>query len=272
MPRQSDHAGAARPARDLRSRPFPAVALRTPEEQRQSLETIREWAEQEAVDAIEWYLRDKRLKRIGSRLIRGLTIVLAIAGTAVPLGGAAAGGPVQSWGYVLLVLAAGCKGFDYFFGLSAGWMRDITAAQSLRGALNTFQLAWTTELLGGARAHGGAPAGSDAPDAAAAPVASGGSDGSDGSPADPSAPLDPETVQRRMRLISGLIAAVHGQLESETAEWLADFASSEQRLREQTALPAAPAPAVPSAPSGPPAQSGPPAPSSPSAPSAPSAS
>ncbi|MEU1705516.1 SLATT domain-containing protein [Streptomyces sp. NPDC005706] len=122
--------------RDLRGRAFPELTFGTPHERLESVRSLRVWAEQEAEDAIEWYLRDKRLKRLGSRLVRALMIVLAATGTVIPLAGTATGADIQSWGYVFLAAAAGCKGFDYFFGLSTAWMRDITAAQALRGELN----------------------------------------------------------------------------------------------------------------------------------------
>ena len=204
--------GGGRPRRDLPSRPFPAIALDTPREQQQALAAIREWAELLAEDAIAWYLRDKRLKRLGSRYIRGLTILLAVAGTAVPLAGAAAGAPWQSWGYVLLALAAGCKGFDYFFGLSTSWMRDITAAQELRSKLNEFRLEWTMELLRSASQSAASGEGA----------------------------LEPDAVGRRMTLISGLVSAVHHQMVAETAEWVAQFRSSNQHLQEQGPLPSSP--------------------------------
>ncbi|WP_394429005.1 SLATT domain-containing protein [Streptomyces sp. SGAir0957] len=208
-PRDRSGDGRAGPKRDLRSRPFPVVAGGTPQARREALLAIRAWAEQEAEDAVDWYLRDRRLKRRGSRLIRGLTILLAIAGTAVPLAGSLDQGPPQALGYVLLALAAGCKGFDHFFGLSAAWMRDMAAAQALRTKLSEFRLAWSREEL------------------RAGPAADG---------------ITAEDLEHRMDLITALVAAVHSQVEGETAGWLTEFAASEQQLRDQTAVPG-PAPA-----------------------------
>ncbi|MFJ9038399.1 SLATT domain-containing protein [Streptomyces sp. NPDC102406] len=202
--------GRARPERDLRSRPFPAVAGGTPRARRDALLAIRAWAEQEAENTVDWYLRDRRRKRQGSRFIRGLTILLAIAGTAVPLAGSLQGGPPQALGYVLLALAAGCKGFDHFFGLSAAWMRDMAAAQALRTKLSEFRLAWSREELRDGSAEG----------------------------------ITPEQLEQRMDLIGALVAAVHREVEGETAHWLTEFAASEQQLRAQTTAPG-PAPGPP---------------------------
>ncbi len=79
------------PRRDLELRPFPAVSAHDPQAQRQALADLRAWAEQGAEDAMAWYLRDKSRKRTASRLLQGLAIGFAVAGTAVPLGTAATG-------------------------------------------------------------------------------------------------------------------------------------------------------------------------------------
>ncbi|MBL1103677.1 SLATT domain-containing protein [Streptomyces sp. 5-8] len=200
-PRPRD--GKAR-KRDLRGRAFPVLVARTPAERLEAVEALRAWAEQEAEDAIEWYLADKRLKRLGSRYVRGLMILLATTGTVVPLAGAALDTQIQGWGYVFLAAAAGCKGFDHFFGLSTAWMRDITAAQALRGELNEFRLAWTAELL---REATGEP--------------------------------EQAVIERRMLLVGGLVARIRARLESETSDWTHEFRAGLQQLQEQTvALPA----------------------------------
>ncbi|MEO3765878.1 SLATT domain-containing protein [Streptomyces sp. B8F3] len=191
--------------RDLRGRPFPGVALEEAGGQAEILRELRTWAEHEAEDAIEWYLNDKRLKRRGSRVISALTILLAVAGTLIPLASVISGGPPQGWGYVLLALAAGCKGFDHFFGLSSGWMRDITAAQALRAELNDFRMAWAADQL-----RTTAPA---------------------------SGPLDPAALERRLALLTSLVEAVRRQVESETAEWLSEFRATAQQLQDNAGPP-----------------------------------
>ncbi|WP_407564759.1 SLATT domain-containing protein [Streptomyces sp. 184] len=191
--------------RDLRGRPFPGAALEATGGQREILRELRAWAEREAEDAIEWYLNDKRLKRRGSRVISALTILLAVAGTLIPLASVVSGGPPQGWGYVLLALAAGCKGFDHFFGLSSGWMRDITAAHALRAELNDFRMAWAAEQLRAAEPASGT--------------------------------LDPAALERRLALLTSLVEAVRRQVESETAEWLSEFRATAQQLQDHAGPP-----------------------------------
>ncbi|WP_329137990.1 SLATT domain-containing protein [Streptomyces sp. NBC_01476] len=185
-------------------RPFPEISAGDPAAQREALARLRAWAELSAEDAMDWYLRDKKRKRTGSRVLQGLAIAFAVAGTAVPLGTAAAGGSGQGWGYVLLAVAAGCKGFDHFFGLSSTWMRDIGAAHALRGELNAVRLEWATDVLRagpvGARSHG---------------------------------PLEPAEVERQLALIGRLVAAVRNEIESETASWQAEFSARTRQLQEQ---------------------------------------
>ncbi|WP_250401038.1 SLATT domain-containing protein [Streptomyces cellostaticus] len=190
--------------RDLRGRAFPALTTGTPHERLGSVESLRVWAEQEAEDAIEWYLRDKRRKRRGSRLVRVLMIVLATTGTVIPLAGAATGTDIQSWGYVFLAVAAGCKGFDHFFGLSTAWMRDMTAAQALRGELSAFRLAWSAELL-----------------------------------RDPTGVPEQTLVERRLLLIGDLAGKLRTHLQSETGDWTAEFRAGLQHFQDPAAgLPA----------------------------------
>ena len=193
---------------DLAVRPFPVVIAGTPAEHRAALAELRAWAEQQAEDAIDWYLMDKRRKRVGSRWLQGLAIAFAVAGTAVPLGTAAGGGSGQGWGYVLLAVAAGCKGFDHFFGLSSTWMRDMAVVQTLRGELDAVRLEWAADVLrAGPR---------EAP---------------------PAEPLDAAEVERQLALIERLVTAVRGQIETETADWQAEFSSRTRQLHEQGALP-----------------------------------
>src|SRR5690242_19760300 len=99
--------------------PAPMVGL-TVEDWRNpavALDRLRTWAEHEAETAITWYLKDKNVKRVGSRALRALAIVLAAAGGVAPLLAAGAA-RTTNWGYVLLALAAACVAFDHFFGLS----------------------------------------------------------------------------------------------------------------------------------------------------------
>ena len=106
--------------RDLGAGPFPTVAKEQWHDIESALAKLYRYAEGRAIEATDWYLQDKRGKRIWSRGLRLLAILLVTAGALQPLLDAAAPGPSRTaWGYVLLALAAACIGFDRFFGLSS---------------------------------------------------------------------------------------------------------------------------------------------------------
>jgi hypothetical protein len=159
-----------------------------------ALDTLRQWAEREAADAIRWYLRDKATKRLAARILRALAIVLAVAGAVAPL--LTAGTRVNgNWGYVLLGLAAGCLAFDHFFGLSSGWLRDMATAQALQRRLVAFRFAWV-----GANAEQALSSTYDA------------------------------NVKLRLGLIEDFVADLAGLVSAETGEWLAEFQSKVAKL------------------------------------------
>jgi hypothetical protein len=157
-------------------------------------------AEDRAIDAVDWYLQDKRGKRIWSRGLRLLVIALVTAGGLQPLLDAAVPGPSRTaWGYVLLALAAACIGFDRFFGLSSGWMRSMTCAQSLERRLEQLQYDWAAECARSA-----------------------------------SRTVDPKQVQNRLALLRVFADDVAALMQQETAEWVLEFQSNLLRLETST--------------------------------------
>ncbi len=54
-------------------------------DRRDLVRELKEWAEREAVQTIDWYFRDKATKRGASRLLRGVAILLAVVGGILPL-------------------------------------------------------------------------------------------------------------------------------------------------------------------------------------------
>lgn len=194
-----DATNTARRRHDLRS---PAMMVPSVEDWRDpaaTLEKLRLGVEGNTAEAIDWYLRDKRLKRIGSRLLRALAILLAIAGGVAPLL-AATSNRNGGWGYIMLALAAGCVAFDHFFGLSSGWMRDITTARALERALGKFRFAWTT-------------VNADAALGAATPAAE---------------------VKARLALIEQHAIDVADLVDGETNEWLTEFRTNISNFATQT--------------------------------------
>src|SRR5215213_4091278 len=177
---------------DLRPAPFPTAGLEQWQDTEAALTQLYRYAEVRAIEAVDWYLADKRGKRSWSRGLRLLAIVLVTAGALQPLLDAAAPGPSRTaWGYVLLAVAAACIGFDRFFGLSSGWMRSMTCAQ----ALEQLQYDWAAECARSAART-----------------------------------VDPKQVQNRLALLRVFSDAMGALLQQETAEWVLGFQSSLLRL------------------------------------------
>jgi hypothetical protein len=191
---------------DLLVRTFPEVRAITLADRARVVDEVRDWAEGQAGDAIDWYLRDKNMMRVWSRLLRGLTVVLFFAGGIAPLVNVARGGDAGGWGYVLLAAAAGCAAFDHFFGVSSAWMRDMTAIQAIQRRLTDFRMVWAARLL--------------RPPAPGAMVE-----------------VDDAELAGRLELIGALVADVTVLVEAETTEWLAEFRSNMVNLYGQVGLP-----------------------------------
>jgi SMODS and SLOG-associating 2TM effector domain 2 len=185
--------------RDLRVGPFPTAAMEQWQDTEAALAQLYRYAEGRAIDAIDWYLADKRGRRIWSRGLRLLVIVLVTAGGLQPLLDAAAPGPGRTaWGYVLLALAAACIGLDRFFGISSGWMRSMTTAQALERRLEQLQYDWAAECARSA-----------------------------------SRTVDPKQVQNRLALLRTFSDDVAAQMQQETAEWVLEFQSNLLRLERE---------------------------------------
>ena len=116
---------------------------------------IYQYVEGEATSAIDWYMRKTRGKRLGSRWIRLLAIVLGGIAGLLPL--IASVWPTNWWrlavpiedfnlmsslliGMVALLLA-----LDSFGDFSRGWMRYILTAFEIRASLQEFRLNWAAE-------------------------------------------------------------------------------------------------------------------------------
>jgi hypothetical protein len=169
-----------------------------------SLETLYRDVESRVIEAIDWYLKDKRGQARWSRSLRALAILLASAGGLIPLV-VSDGNPIDSrWGYVLLAMAASCVALDRLFGFSSAWMRYLTASMALQRLLTQLQFEWTALT--------------------AAPTAS-------GSTAD--------STRHVLGRLQAYSLAVRDLVAEETAEWTTEFRTNlsqlERNIRTSTA-------------------------------------
>ncbi|WP_035799463.1 SLATT domain-containing protein [Kitasatospora mediocidica] len=136
---------ATRRRADLSARQFPLGDWGEPAER---LEELYRWSEERAVEAIDWYRRDRIWKRRLARLLRFGAVGFGMAGVTLPLVSlTGVWDRADGWGYVGLALAAGCLAADRAFGLSSGWMRDVSTAQALQRRLEAFQFDWASECV-----------------------------------------------------------------------------------------------------------------------------
>ncbi|WP_327156091.1 SLATT domain-containing protein [Streptomyces tubercidicus] len=131
--------------RDLAGRVFPLGDWGEPADR---LDALYLWTEEGALRAADWYLHDRLAKRRGARALRLGAAAGVTVGGALPLldlAGVWRGG--ASWGCLSLLLAAVCVGGDRYFGVTAGWMRDLATAQAIHRRLETLQFDWATESV-----------------------------------------------------------------------------------------------------------------------------
>ncbi|MFI1160527.1 SLATT domain-containing protein [Streptomyces sioyaensis] len=143
--------------RDLAGRVFPLGDWGEPADR---LDALYLWTEEGALRAADWYLHDRLGKRRGARVLRLGAAAGVTVGGALPLldlAGVWAGG--ASWGCLSLLLAAVCVGGDRYFGVTAGWMRDLATAQAIHRRLEALQFDWAAvsvrEVLGPAEGTAG---------------------------------------------------------------------------------------------------------------------
>ncbi|MGW7469758.1 SLATT domain-containing protein [Streptomyces xantholiticus] len=137
--------GGEAPPSDLTGRRFPLGDWGEPAAR---LDELYRWVEADALRTADWYLSDRVRKRRAARLLRLGTAVGGVAGAALPLldltqaiSGAA------PWGYLSLLLAAACLACDRYFGLTAGWMRDVATAQAVQRRLQALRYDWASESV-----------------------------------------------------------------------------------------------------------------------------
>ncbi|GAB2583323.1 SLATT domain-containing protein [Streptomyces capparidis] len=184
---------------DLRPLPFPVGDWGEPA---QRLDGLYRWAEARALRTADWYLRDRVWKRRGARALRLAAVVFAAVGAGLPLVALTGSlGGDGEWGFVALLAAAACVGADRYFGLTSGWMRDVSTAQAVQRRLEAFQFEWAAEsvreVLG------------------------------------PTEGTASEAAERCLGVLRRFCEDVSELVRSETSEWILEFRSSLVQLQTQ---------------------------------------
>ncbi|KAB1143273.1 SLATT domain-containing protein [Streptomyces luteolifulvus] len=141
---RGEGAAGLRPG-DLTGRTFPLGDWGEPAER---LDELYRWVERGALETVAWYLSERAWKRRAAWALRVGAATGGVAGAALPLldlTGVAGG--VSPWGYLALLLAVACVAGDRFFGVTSGWMRDVTTAQAVQRRLQVLQFDWASECV-----------------------------------------------------------------------------------------------------------------------------
>jgi hypothetical protein len=158
----------------------------------ESLATLYAVVEGQAVEAIDWYLNEKKSKSHWSRGLRVAAILLGAAGALIPLLNLVNNQVLDvRWGYVAFALAAAAVALDRFFGFSSGWMRYLITSFRLQRLLADFQFEWATRS---ARLEGSTP--------------------------------EPEQVTELLTLLRKVLSAILNEVERETIAWAEEFQSN----------------------------------------------
>lgn len=135
----------AGPDADLTGGPFPGGDWGEPAER---LDELYRWVEAAALRTAGWYLADRTWKRRAARALRAGSAGCALVGALLPLLALAAGlHGAAEWGYPALLAAVACAAGDRWFGLTAGWMRDVATAQAVQRRLQVLQFEWASESV-----------------------------------------------------------------------------------------------------------------------------
>jgi hypothetical protein len=110
----------------------------------QDIITLRKEVETKARESIDWYIKRKRTKSMGSKVLRISAILFIFVGALSPILQGIDWLKLQDcqYGYIALALAATCVIIDKFMGFSSSWMRYMTTAIVLQKALVNFQTDW----------------------------------------------------------------------------------------------------------------------------------
>jgi conflict system pore-forming effector with SLATT domain len=171
-----------------------------------SLAACLAYIESQILERIKWYRAKKRPLQKSSKLIRFVSLATLLLGALCPLAsGVISGVPsLDRLGYVFLGLSGGLLLFDKLFGVSAGWIRFISAAQSLEALLDGLRLDWaTTGIEQGAEA-------------------------------------DCTVLAKRAEILTTAASRFHAVIDQETKEWAAEFQNNLRELQQRASANASP--------------------------------
>jgi hypothetical protein len=180
--------------KEIKLVPLPAVDGLAGSEEKAAL-AVYGWAEDQCVAVFTWYIQRRTLKARASKALRLASIVFAVTGSAIPFYVLASGSRLSTdWGYLALLLAAGCLVLDRGFGFSSSWARYVSTALAIEATISSARVMLLTTVS--ASAPGG-------------------------------------KSEEICALAQTLMTAVNGHVLDETAGWVIDFQGAQDELRSR---------------------------------------
>jgi hypothetical protein len=113
------------------------------------LNNIYNWSIELCQQRIAWYNKKRKNKKLYSKIIRAVSIMLLNLGILCPLIQTLAEFrfSLLNIGYIALVLAGTLILYDNFYGISAGWMRFMETQLKLEKRFIEFQYDWSIVIV-----------------------------------------------------------------------------------------------------------------------------
>ncbi|HEY0811103.1 MAG TPA: SLATT domain-containing protein [Longimicrobiales bacterium] len=128
--------------RDLECSPLEGLSWK-PSEVEASLSAVFQHVRDDALEAIEWYQRARKPKRLLAVSTRTLAIASFGAAAALPLIAPLASATIDRlWMALVIAIAGGALAVDRFLDGTSGWIRCMKTEQQLRDELEAFELEW----------------------------------------------------------------------------------------------------------------------------------
>lgn len=183
-------------AKHIELMPLPTLGEVASAEEKAAL-AVYQWAEEQCVVTFAWYMRRRTAKARASKFLRSAAVLLAVTGSAIPFYVLASGSKMSTdWGYLALLLAAGCLLMDRGFGFSSSWARYVSTALAIEADISNSRVSLLSTISTGA-----------APGKSAAICS----------------------------LASKLISAVNKHVSDETTGWVVEFQGAQEELRSKIA-------------------------------------
>jgi hypothetical protein len=198
---QPQRASADASSKDLRADGFPELVWE-PGKLAAPLNALYQFTVNYATSAQDWYVRNRRVLRFGSRSLRIWAILLTTVAGIVPLLAQMLEGTCIKihplWTAVALALVGTLLALDKFWGATSGWVRYVLAEQELAVAKDKFRSEFELARVSW-------------------------------NSLEPTA----EQAQAMVKRCAEFMAQIHGIVSAETKNWASEFAEAARQIEQR---------------------------------------